>query len=299
MGQGSGAPVGQSQFQGMPEAPASSQMSQQNAQTPSMNPPASTPHAPPAMPQAMNSNGRTPYQNMQGGVNQMRQQMQDMSDQHRSNSQAAIQQMHAGGGPRSIYAPSPGGAAPSFGAPKSPSQMFPGSGPKPGGFMQSGGGMKPPMSQMGGGGNQMKLGTYSRKEMNMEITKEAAVRQMSIYLSHLANRVPLHSPQTKIAAMSKIAELAAALNQTQDLSMAINQVYPEKNTGDQVKLAVQLIRGLAKKRASAIKRALGSSTTPLGVTSHCSGALSGPTGGVTSPMSTTVKMGSHTPNPFA
>lgn len=131
----------------------------------------------------------------------------------------------------------------------------------------------------------------------MEITKEAAVRQMSIYLSYLASRAPLDTPHIKVAVMQKSAQLAISLNKTRDLAEAIQLTYPEYGVGDRMKLAMQLIRGLHQKQALLMKKALGSSTTPLGTTSHASGTVSGMSGGVSTPTSTTVKMASQ--DPFA
>lgn len=140
---------------------------------------------------------------------------------------------------------------------------------------------------------------YAQKESSMLITKEAVIRQMSIYLSYLANKVPMSDPATKIAAMNKFSQLASSLNKTQDLYAALQATYPEKTAGDRAKLALQLIKGLSHKRAAAIKVAL-TKGTHQGVSAHCSTSLHGAVGGITTPQTSNVKVaGEVLQDPFA
>ena len=120
------------------------------------------------------------------------------------------------------------------------------------------------------------------------ISKAAAVRQMSVYLSYLANRVPLDRPAVKVAAMGKIAQLAAALNASGDLSQAIRETYPDKSAAAQVKLAMKLVRGLSQKRAAAIKQALAG--VGQGQSNHPSASLGGASNGAATPQSSNIKV---------
>jgi hypothetical protein len=130
-------------------------------------------------------------------------------------------------------------------------------------------------------------GKNKERSMNTStISKEAAVRQMSIYLGGLANRVSPRDPTTKAAAMSKIAQLIEALNDTGNLVEAIAKVYPEKNASQRTMLFSRLTTGFLKKRAAAIREALGKSSSGQGSTMHPSGSLMSATG----PCSTNVKM---------
>lgn len=129
----------------------------------------------------------------------------------------------------------------------------------------------------------------TKKETTMEkLDKQAAVRQMSAYLAYLAHRVPMGDTQTKVAAFDRIAALTRSLNETGDLGVALDRTYPTKSASYRTKLALKLIKGLAQKRALAIKLALGTSTAPLGVSQHPSVGLGAPSKGIATSTSTTV-----------